>query len=62
MKLTIVISAAITLVLFILGSTFKVLHWYGADRMLLSASVIAILVFIPSTAIVIYRDWTKEPA
>lgn len=54
MKLVIVILGVLAASLFILGSLFKVLHYEGANQLLILCSML-LLVFVPCYAIYWYR-------
>lgn len=55
MRLTVYILGALVAMIIILGSLFKMMHWAGADMLVVAGWSLAALIFVPLVAIYKYR-------
>lgn len=55
MRLSVYVLGALVAMTIILGSLFKMMHWAGADMLLVTGWSSAALLFVPAFAIYKYR-------
>ena len=55
MRLIVYILGALTAMMTILGSLFKIMHWNGADSLILLGMSVAALLFVPLFSVYKYR-------